>query len=220
MKNGISLLVVAVLLCSIPAYAQAPGYIEGAFEKAKHGITNTITGWLELPIQIGKGWENGVGEDGDNKLLGALGGILRGLQHGLGRTLQGMVQLATFPLPNPATNEGVGVPLDAEFAFEQGEQYSILQDGIEPIGEKAFRGATNLLLGVLDGPAQLTKGFRTERPFLGMLKSLVYPVTRIVYGVYELGTAALPNDTETYGYPLEETYPWSAFYEENYENEL
>lgn len=198
------------------AYAS---YIGASVEKAKQGVVNTFTGWLEVPCQISKGWKGGFGEDKNNKLLGGFLGVFRGLIHATGRTATGIYQVATFPLPNPKSNEGIGIPLDAKEAWEEGAQYSLVNHGIQPIGKKVFRGFINTFFAIFEVPGQVAKGFEEDRPFVGLGKAVVFPVGRFSSGVYDLATALLPNSVEEYGYALEEKQPWDAIEEARRRND-
>jgi len=218
MKKLIVLLVAMAIFLSVPAYAA--NYVEKAVEKGKQGITNLFTGWLEVPYQAVKGFKNGFGEKEKNKLLGGFLGIFRGIVYGLGRTTCGVYETVTFPLPNPKDNEGVGVPLDSRYVWEDGTRYSILNQGVMPMGKKAKRGLINAGLGILEVPGQINKGFTEDHPFKGLGKAVVFPLARIASGVYEVATFLLPNDTETYGYGLEEKYPWDALDKTRFRNEV
>ncbi|MFH1875337.1 MAG: hypothetical protein ABH865_00410 [Candidatus Omnitrophota bacterium] len=213
--------VVFMLICmfglmSSRAYAS---YIGASAEKAKQGIVNVFTGWLEVPYQVSKGWKSGFGEDENNKLLGGFLGVFRGLIHATGRTATGIYQVATFPLPNPKNNEGIGIPLDANQAWEEGTQYSLVNNGIQPIGKKAFRGFINTFFAIFEVPGQVAKGFEEDRPFIGLGKAVVFPIGRFSSGVYDLVTVLLPNSVEEYGYALEEKQPWDAIEEARRRND-
>ncbi len=202
------------------SYTQDFNYLENSLDKLQQGIINSLTGWLEIPFQIAKGYKYGVGEEGKAKFIGAFLGIFRGVIHSLGRTTSGMLQLLTFPLPNPKDNHNIGIPLDSEYVWEEGRQYFLLKEGLEPIGNKIIRGSYNAFLGILDMPAQLIKGFNQDKPFVGIYNSIAFPISRIIYGVSDLATFILPNSSQTYGYPWEEKYPWDAFSMEKYYNQL
>ena len=220
MKKSFSIFLVSLLLVSFSVYAQAPNYMESSIEKAKQGVTNVLTGWMEVPAQVWKGYKGGMRDDGSLKILGGFFGVFRGMIHAAGRTTSGALQLATFILPNPKDNQGVGVPLDSQYAWEKGEQYSIGQDGTSPIGNKAIRGLYNAGLGILDAPGQFIKGIKQDKPWVGVANSILFPASRIITGVFDLGTVFLPNSPEGFGYPLEEKYPWDALIDRSYNNEL
>ncbi|MCM8831643.1 MAG: hypothetical protein NC918_05600 [Candidatus Omnitrophica bacterium] len=216
MKKWISFLVLIFLFLT-SVYAQST-YLEKSVEKAKQGLVNFFTGWLEVPYQVSKGYNKGFG-DSQNKLLGGFFGIFRGLIHGLGRTSSGIYQFVTFPLPNPKNNEGVGIPLDSEYVWEEGTQYSIVNQGLEPVGKKAYRGIINTFGALLEAPSQLNKGFSQDRPFVGLGKAIVYPLGRVTSGIYDLVTVALPNNVNGYGYAFEERRPWDGLDKNKWDND-
>lgn len=217
MKKVLIFLVAALFLLSMPAYAN---YADKAIEKGKQGLANVITGWLEVPYQSLKGFRDGFGTSGGNKILGGFFGIFRGLVHAGGRTLTGVYEVVTFPLPNPKSNEGIGIPLDSQYVWEKGTQYSLVKEGMKPMGKKLLRGVVNAGLCWVDFPAQLGKGFSTGHPFKGMGKSILYPAGRLGSGLYEAVTFVLPNDAGSYGDPLTEKNSWDAFSKDKYDNGL
>jgi putative exosortase-associated protein (TIGR04073 family) len=210
MKRVSVIVFILCLVISFSAYGENK-YVSSSVDKAKQGFTNLITGWLELPFQVVKGYKGGWGKEKKNKLLGGTFGIFRGVVHGVGRTASGAYELVTFALPNPKTNEGVGIPLDSKNVWEDGTQYSLLDNGVDPIGKKLKRGVINAAFGIFDLPAQIGKGFSEDRPIKGLGKAVIFPLGRITSGVYDVVTFFLPNDTQSYGYPLSENYPWDGF---------
>jgi putative exosortase-associated protein (TIGR04073 family) len=216
MKKVLVFLCVAMFLFSASVYAN---YADKAIEKGKQGLANVITGWLEVPYQSVKGFRDGFGSGG-NKILGGFFGIFRGFVHAFGRTLTGVYEIVSFPLPNPKSNEGIGIPLDSQYTWEKGTQYSLVKEGLKPMGLKLGRGAVNLGLGWLDFPAQLSKGFSTGHPYKGMGKSLLYPLGRFASGLYEVVTCVLPGDAGSYGDALSEKNPWDAFSSDKRDNGL
>ena len=141
------------------------GIVDGMVDKATRGLVNTVTGIVELPRQICKGYQNGCGfidNEVGSKSVGTILGVLRGVTHAAGRTGHGMFELAGFWTANPADNDGVGVPLDAEYAWEDGEQYSIFEpslgEGVKPYGAKLVRGVGNAVGGILEVPGHIKKG--------------------------------------------------------------
>ena len=213
MKRALSLAIFFAFVVSLPVYGQETSYVEGAIEKGKCGIINTFTGWLEVPAQINKGYRKGIGEEGKNNFLGGVLGFFRGLGHGVGRTASGVFQLVTCVLPNPGNNQGVGIPLDSQYAWEEGAQYSVFKDGLEPIGNKVVRGVSDSFGCLLEVPGQLHKAVRQSTfidGVVGVCKAIFYPVARLASGVYDLATFLLPNDTKTYGRPFDEENTWDA----------
>ena len=96
--------------------------MKGMGEKAKRGAINTLTGWIEIPAQIAKGYEYGWMGKENTGWVGAIGGIFAGIGTAAGRTLSGMGELSGFWAADPEDNERIGIPLDAEYAWEEGMQ--------------------------------------------------------------------------------------------------
>ncbi len=213
MKRISVFLVLFCFLFSLPAFAQESTYLASSAAKAKHGVINTLTGWLEVPFQVIKGFESGIADQGNNKFLGGVAGILRGIFHGIGRTASGIYQLATCLLPNPSDNEGKGIPLDSEYAWEKGSAYSIHKQGVVPVGEKFARGVVNTFAGIVEMPGQLNKAAEENTALTivkGIGKAVIYPVARIISGVFDLVTFPLPNDSKQHGPVFDEEQPWDA----------
>ncbi len=63
--------------------------------KLARGVTNLATGWLELPKQIYE-----VGEE-EGWLVGVLRGPIDGAGMSFARTVAGLYEVLTFPLPTP-----------------------------------------------------------------------------------------------------------------------
>ncbi|SEL09362.1 putative exosortase-associated protein, TIGR04073 family [Nitrosovibrio tenuis] len=96
MKNMLKpLLLVSALLFFSPHAAMAANesYPEKVGNKLAHGVANTVTGIVEVP-------KNMILES--NKKGPAYGipvGFFTGIVQGIGRTLTGVVDLVTFPIP-------------------------------------------------------------------------------------------------------------------------
>lgn len=103
MKKAIALILVMMLaysplsfaMCKFCEKAQSDKYVESAFGKLGRGLTNVAFGWYELfrQPQINENHWEGVG---------------RGVVHTIGRTGSGILEVATFlipqaeiPLPDP-----------------------------------------------------------------------------------------------------------------------
>ncbi len=90
-----------------------------AYTKGKRGLCNILTGWMEIPV--------GVHEQAkeDNWLAGVSLGLCKGTVAGIGRTLSGVLELATFPFPtiigNPKDYEPIVEP---EYVWEKWEEGS------------------------------------------------------------------------------------------------
>jgi len=210
--KAVSVFMLTLMFASL-CIAQEENVLTRMGQKAYRGAVNLLTGWLEVPFQVKKGAERGFAGS-SNPFIGGVAGFFRGIVHGIGRTAWGAVELAGFWLPNPTSNENVGVPLDANYAWEDGQPYYVFRDGIEPIANKVVRGATNGLGGILELPGQIIKGFQAGgNPVMGLWKALWYPVGRVYNGAADLATFLVPNPEDQLGEPFDEEYPWDALVE-------
>ncbi len=192
--------------------------VPGMAKKFGHGLVNTLTGIVELPVQTVKGYEKGVSfikHEPTSKVVGTILGFFRGIGHGVGRTAHGAVDVVTFWSANRESNEGIGIPLDATFAWEQGEQYSImkpnLKEGLMPYPRKLGHGLADGFLGVLELPGQIYKGAKSDNPAagvpVGIVKGLWYSLSRVSTGFTDAVLFIVPNPEETYGYAYDCTWP-------------
>jgi putative exosortase-associated protein (TIGR04073 family) len=62
--------------------------------KAASGFANMGLGWIEIPKNV-----INTSNEWNNVLFGMTGGLVKGTLHMLGRTVSGVVDLVTFPLP-------------------------------------------------------------------------------------------------------------------------
>jgi putative exosortase-associated protein (TIGR04073 family) len=146
---------------------------------------------------------------------GAFVGIFTGVWHGLGRTASGFYDMAGFWAADPKSNDGVGIPLDAEYAWQEGEHHSltspkVVDATVAPMGNKLMRGVGNTLFGFAEFPGQIWKGVREHAFDLGIGKGLWYWFSREVDGVYDAATFIVPNPKDTKGLAYDEKWPWSA----------
>jgi len=103
MRKILSLvLILAIMSMATTAYAQSGG------RKLFRGIVNSLTGFLELPITIFKVSKN----EGYPK--GLTYGTAMGITLAVQRTLIGLYDLLTFPIPNP---EGFAPLIQPETIF-------------------------------------------------------------------------------------------------------
>jgi putative exosortase-associated protein (TIGR04073 family) len=172
------------------------------------GVTNVFTGWIEIPAQISKGYKRQC-------LYGATVGILTGVWYAAGRTLAGFYDMAGFWAADPCSNEGVGIPLDAEYAWEEGCHYDLIHPKygkatIEPFGKKLGRGVGNAAFGLLDVPGQMMKAMKCNAFDLGIGKALWYFASREFDGLYEIASSPFPNPCDTAGVKFDEEWPWQA----------
>jgi len=83
-------------------------YAGNPIEKLGRGITNTATGWIEIPKEIGRNAE----KSGD--MAGLVVGPLKGLTKAISRTAVGIYDLLTFLIPLPRHYEPV---IEPEYVF-------------------------------------------------------------------------------------------------------
>ncbi len=76
-------------VCASPARAQDP------IHKMGRGLTNVLTGWIELPKQVH------LGSQQDRPLAGLSWGLVKGLGMTVLRSGLGVYEAVTFPIPYP-----------------------------------------------------------------------------------------------------------------------
>ena len=219
MKKVLSAMIVIMFLFSASiVFADGEELLKGMGDKAYRGVVNIFTGWVEIPAQIAKGYKYGwMGEENDG-VIGAFGGIFAGIGSAAGRTISGMGELAGFWAADPESNEGVGIPLDAEYAWEEGTPYNMVDPNFEeatfkPILNKLGRGLGNALFGVAEVPGQIMKGVEEKAWDLGIVKGLWYWFSREVDGVWDICSFFLPGHRDTKGMAFDEKWPWTAMAE-------
>ena len=79
-------------LMTMPS-AQAETYIQGFSNKVSQGLANIAFGFVEIPKNV-----INISND-QNIFVGMTWGILRGAGHTVGRTLVGVGELVTSPIP-------------------------------------------------------------------------------------------------------------------------
>lgn len=221
MKRFVIFIFVLFLMTSF-VYAASDDVGEGMGKKAVRGVVNLFTGIVELPAQVYKGFQKGFEPFKDNKPLsktvGTVLGFFRGIGHAAGRMSWGALELFGFWALNPKDNEDIGIPLDAEYAWEEGEQYSIFEpnftEGIEPVKNKLWRGLTNGFLGIAELPGQTMNGAYEGHPFIGLGKGVWYWFSREVYGLGDIFSCIVPNPKDNPGAAFPQEYPWDALAED------
>ena len=103
-KAAVAISLFVLLVFAAPAHAAVEG---GPIRKLSRSVTNLLTGWLEVPLQIMQTTER------SGSLMGMTEGFGRGVVLGLGRTLVGAIEGVTFLIPNPTT--GYGPVIEPEF---------------------------------------------------------------------------------------------------------
>ncbi len=82
------------IILSPPCYAENPA------SKLGRGLANIVTGWLEIPIEIGRK----TAEGGD--VAGIFIAPVTGLLKAVGRTASGILDVGTFIIPLAAKGYG------------------------------------------------------------------------------------------------------------------
>lgn len=214
------LMVVFVAAIYVPVSAQAAttNMGEGMSQKLQRGITNTLTGFLEVPAQTIKGAKKGI-QGMDNMPAvshpaGTVVGFARGIHQGTGRTLSGVQDGVGFWAADHANNDGYGIPLDAQYAWEEGTQFQMLEpnigEGLAPMGRKFVRGAGDAIFSPLDIPGHIRVGIKDSNPGAGILKGLYFGGSRLYTGGTDAVLFALPNPKDTVGNEFDYAYPWGA----------
>ncbi len=194
---------------------------KGMANKFGRGFVNTFTGFIEWPMQTYKGYEHGVSfvkNSGWSKTVGVLKGLLlSGPGYAVGRTGSGLVEMGTFWGANRHDNDGIGAPLDDEYAWEEGTAYSIFEPdlgtGISPYGRKFVHGLADGLLGIAELPGQIRKGVNDKKVGTGIVKGFWYTLSRTASGIGDAFLFIFPNPKDTTGFAWEQKWSWTAMTE-------
>lgn len=210
-------LLVFVFALSSPVYAAPDSIGSGMAHKAVRGAVNLVTGIVEVPMQIYKGYDKGfpmIKNTAGSKTVGTILGFFRGFGHAAGRMTWGGLELFGFWTANPVDNIGVGVPLDAEYAWQEGVQHSYfkptLKEGLKPIPMKLGHGISDGLLGVLEVPSQIKIGIDEGNVAKGIGKGVWFWWSRMWYGFGNIYTCLVPNPADNPGYAYNGEWPWSG----------
>ncbi|HVW65068.1 MAG TPA: exosortase system-associated protein, TIGR04073 family [Nitrosospira sp.] len=94
MKNlGMWLWMLAVSCLLLPSAAMADSYVENAGGKLADGAANAAGALLEIPKNIK------IASAEKGPLYGMTAGVVAGVLHTIGRTVYGVVDMATFMIP-------------------------------------------------------------------------------------------------------------------------
>jgi putative exosortase-associated protein (TIGR04073 family) len=93
MKNMLKPLLLASALVFFSSQAAASSYPEQIGNKLAHGVANTVTGIVEVPKNMY------IESNKKGPAYGIPVGLFTGIVQGIGRTLTGVVDLVTFPIP-------------------------------------------------------------------------------------------------------------------------
>ncbi|MBI4970739.1 MAG: hypothetical protein HZC17_02745 [Candidatus Omnitrophica bacterium] len=213
------IMVVFLALAYMPISAQAAtsDMGMGMSKKFQRGITNALTGFLEVPAQTVKGAKKGIDKIESPQIshpAGTVMGFFRGLHHGTGRTLSGVSDSVGFWAADHMNNEGYGIPLDAEYSWEEGTQFHMLEpnlgDGLAPMGHKFVRGAGDALFSPLEFFGHVGTGIKDKNPGAGILQGMYFSASRLYTGGSDAVLCTLPNPKDTVGNQFDYAYPWGA----------
>lgn len=191
--------------------------LPGMADKAINGAINLVTGVVEVPMQIGKGYTNGVGfieNEAGSKTVGTVIGVFSGFGNFASRMVWGGVELFGFWTANPQDYKGVGLPFDAKYSWEWGTQYDMFdptftEGALKPVGRKLARGAANMFTSIIEVPAQTIKGADEGDAVKGLGKGVWFWFSRGFYGFGEIVTCIASTPLEQPGYAWTGVYPWS-----------
>jgi hypothetical protein len=217
-KRLLAVLVTTGCLTGFSGYGATDKLLEGMGRKAVRGAINSTTGLVEIPMQVYKGFDKGLGATRFRfitKPIGAVLGVFRGVGHAAGRTSWGYTELFGFWTANPEDNVGFGIPLDAEYPWQYGTQHSFLKpslkEGLMPYPRKLARAASDLYLGMMEIPAQYGQGAYAGEPLTGAARGVWYWLSRQWYGTLNLPLFMVPNPRDNPGVAFNTDWPWTGY---------
>ena len=83
----------AAAILALTLFSPAPASAATIGTKLGRGLANTLTGWVEIPAHIG------AAKRDDTAVLRFVTGTFEGIEKGLTRTLLGIWDLISFPVP-------------------------------------------------------------------------------------------------------------------------
>ena len=107
MRKFALILLFAVLISALIA---KPCFADGPLRKLGRGLTNLLTGIVEIPKKVI------LTSKKENLAKGLTSGFMKGVQEGMVRTASGLYETLTFTIPAPADFEPMVNP---EFVFEE-----------------------------------------------------------------------------------------------------
>lgn len=193
----------------------------GMSEKWSRGLVNAVSGWYEFPMQIHKGYDEGVGfidAPAGNRSMGALFGTARGISHAIGRTGWGIIEFTGFWTSNHTTNTELRLLLDGNYAWEDGEKKSFrcpdVKAGMNRTGNRFKRGVQNVLFGWVEIPGQLHKSVKQGNVLSrGVPKALWYSTSRTYQGLADVVFVTIPGPEDNLNVPYDEIEGWDALHE-------
>jgi putative exosortase-associated protein (TIGR04073 family) len=117
----------ALMALDSPAAAQTDRR-DTTFDKALHklgrGISNILTGWMEIPKEIAEAWRE------TDPFTGVIVGSIKGVGYFVVRFCAGFYEILTFPMPFP---EDYGPIIEPEFVLPP-----IFGEDLPPFEDNAF----------------------------------------------------------------------------------
>ncbi|MFH1395034.1 MAG: exosortase system-associated protein, TIGR04073 family [Candidatus Omnitrophota bacterium] len=117
MKKFLKILLLSLFVITTTG---CPSSHAGAFRKLGRGISNTLTGWAEIFFSVNKKFR-----EHDNNVAQGLTALPEGIVRAGTRTILGVYETLTFPIPVPANYETIMYP---EFIFETEDPYERVYD--------------------------------------------------------------------------------------------
>jgi putative exosortase-associated protein (TIGR04073 family) len=198
----------ALAAAPLSVHAADDDISDGMADKATHGFVNLGSGWMEIPMQIAKGYQRGIKYDPErpaaSRTFGTVQGVFKGVVHAVGRTILGVYQLVGFWAANPEDNAGVGIPMDGEYSRDWGHHHGYpYREMHRPMKRKLDRGGTNIFTSPIEVPYQVKFGHR-KRYRNGTVKGVWFMLSRFWAGTYETSTFLFPSPRETEGYAFDQ----------------
>lgn len=103
----VKIFLIFLIICGLLTIDYRLVYAGDPIEKLGRGVTNTATGWLEIFKEIKRYSEK-------SDMAGYITGSFKGIFKAVGRTLVGVYDMVTFPLPLPRRYEPV---IEPEYVF-------------------------------------------------------------------------------------------------------
>jgi putative exosortase-associated protein (TIGR04073 family) len=211
---------IALLGLAVTVSATEDNAFYGGVNKFTRGVVNVVTGWVEIPAQIYKGYQKGFETEtmitlksspAASRSIGALNGFFRGIGHAAGRTVWGVAECATFWAKDPLDNRNMLFLVDGEYAWSKGEPKPFCcplpEDGLRKVGFRATRGLDDLFFGVSEIPCQTMvyweKYDSLTMKVLGPFDGLWLGTSRMFNGAFELGLCLLPSPEERLQIPYD-----------------
>lgn len=114
LRGSFLILALLAIVLWAPGHAHAQG--QGQIRKLGRGLFNVATGTLEIPKQAIREAKRGEEKNLGEIFIGYFTGLILGAGYAVERTLAGVVEIATFPFPNPDGTYGPLVKPETVFS--------------------------------------------------------------------------------------------------------